>query len=345
MQALLLIGIFSLFVSLVTGVIVAGGKNITELQVIQREQTETWFQQIENVIQSDLTPRYLHAIPPQFRNSDFLTLLRSPDTPLRALNLGRRDSNGVTDAALDSWNNPIQVLTVTENVILNVSGTDIIAAPVTTVALISAGPDGALANQLTTRLAALSDPAAAQILGLESFQAGDDIIRVFSNLQAQQLLWDNLRFHLQRIAQSALRHYQQQLADPAFQQRLGVSYTAALQANTALTMNDILNSGAADIPSFTTLFDAPGNSLADVARLQLVMQNLGLTEDYLELTKLRGFSPDTFNFQLWAERLNNGQVLRLILTEDVAGSNNTPWTNGGTGALRYTLEVKGHEPS
>ena len=69
------------------------------------------------------------------------------------------------------------------------------------------------------------------VMGLESYRSGDDIILTFTDEAAQQRTWQAIKAHVDRIGQAALKHYQGQLK--AYQAQLGSAYTANLTTGTA----------------------------------------------------------------------------------------------------------------
>ena len=314
MQAILLLSIYALFASLVAGIIVSGSKNIEQLQRLYHTQTEAWFQNIADVTQNDLTPTNLQAMVAAGRDTNIITWLTS--TPqLNALNL-----NGAFPAS-DAWRRPITGAASIEARELNQTALGSVQAPVTAVALISGGPNGVLEAGLAARLASMP-LTNVNVMGLESYRSGDDIILTFTDEAAQQRTWQAIKAHVDRIGQAALKHYQGQLK--AYQAQLGSAYTANLTTGTAPSLTVQLSTDP-NAPRFLDL-----NITNNIAAL-------GVMEDFEQLTETR---PDNSRFILLSDNPGNAQTLTLTLNNDTAGGRpSTPWANLGyslrlTGAIR-----------
>ena len=314
MQAILLLSIYALFASLVAGIIVSGSKNIEQLQRLYQTQTEAWFQNIADVTQNDLTPTNLQAMVAAGGETNIITWLNS--TPqLKALNL-----NGAFPAS-DAWRRPIKGAASIESRELNQTALGSVQAPVTAVALISGGPNGVLEAGLAARLASMP-LTNVNVMGLESYRSGDDIILTFTDEAAQQRTWQAIKAHVDRIGQAALKHYQGQLK--AYQAQLGSAYTANLTTGTAPSLTVQLSTDP-NAPRFLDL-----NNTNNIAAL-------GVMEDYVKLTETR---PNNSRFGVSATISANAQTLTLTLNNDTAGGRpSTPWANLGyslrlTGAIR-----------
>jgi hypothetical protein len=312
MQAILLLSIYALFASLVAGIIVSGSKNIEQLQRLYQTQTEALFQNIADVTQNDLTPTNLQAMVAPGSGTNITTWLTST-TQLNALNL-----NGAFPAS-DAWRRPITGAASVEQRELNRTALGSVQAPVTAVALISGGPNGVLEAGLTARLASIISFTNVNVMGLESYRSGDDIILTFTDEAAQQRTWQAIKAYVDRIGQAALKHYQGQLK--AYQAQLGSAYTANLTTGTAPSLTVQLSTDP-NAPRFLDL-----NNTNNIAAL-------GVMEDYVKLTETR---PDNSRFGVSATISANAQTLTLTLNNDTAGGRpSTPWAN-----LSYTLRLTG----
>jgi hypothetical protein len=314
MQAILLLSIYALFASLVAGIIVSGSKNVEQLQRLYQTQTEALFQNIADVTQNDLTPNNLHAMVTAGRDATIRTWLNGT-SQLKALNL-----NGAFPAS-DAWRRDITGAASVESRELNQTALGSVQAPVTAVALISGGPNGVLEAGLAVRLASMP-LTNVNVMGLESYRSGDDIILTFTDEAAQQRTWQSIKAHVDRIGQAALKHYQGQLK--AYQAQLGSAYTANLTTGTAPSLTVQLSTDP-NAPRFLDL-----NNTNNIAAL-------GVMEDYVKLTETR---PDNSRFILLSDNPGNAQTLTLTLNNDTAGGRpSTPWVNLGyslrlTGAIR-----------
>lgn len=311
MQAVLLISIFTLFLSLVTGIIVSGGKNVEQLQRLYEAETTAWFQRIADVTLNDLTPTNLKAGIVVGKNINILAWLTN--TP----ELNTLKINGSLPTS-DAWRQPITGAASVELRELNQTALGSVQAPVTAIALISGGPNGIVEEPLATRLATIS-LTNVNVTGLESYRSGDDIVLTFTDEAAQQRTWQNLKMRVDRIGQVAFRHYQAQLK--AYQPRLSDVYEANLTSGTTTDLSTQLITDP-NAPKFLNL-NLTNNIIV-----------LGVMEDFEQLTEMR---LDRTRFSLTATTSVDGQTLTLILGNDTTGGRvPTPWTN-----VDYKLRLTG----
>lgn len=311
MQAILLISIFTLFLSLVTGIIVSGSGNVEQLKRLYQLETEAWFQRIADVTLNDLTLTNLEAGVAVGRDANIRAWITS--TPeLNALRI-----NGGLPTH-DAWNRPITGAASVQLRELNQTSTNSVQAPVTAIALISGGSNGVVEEPLATQLNTIP-LTNLNVMGLESYRSGDDIILTFTDEVSQQSNWQNIKMLVDRIGQTALRQYQGQLK--AYQPSLSNAYEANLKSGISPNLSAQLNTDST-APKFLDLNLTSNRVL------------LGVLEDYEQLTQAR---PDGSRFILRSNNPGNAQTLTLTLNNDVAGGRPpTPWANVG-----YSLVLTG----
>jgi hypothetical protein len=311
MQAVALISIFALFLSLVTGIIVTGSKNVEQLKRIYEIETAAWFQRIADVVLNDLTPSHLHSLISPGRGPNIISWLNN--TPeLNALNF-----NG-TFPAHDAWRRPITGAASIEQRVLNRNAFGVVEAPIAAIALISGGPNGVVETPLANQLAAMP-LTNANVMGLESFRSGDDIVLTFTDEASQQRTWQVMKARVDRIGQAALKNYQAQLR--AYQTQLGDAYTNNLISGLTSSLTTQLATDP-NAPKF--------NDLSNFNNISA----LGVSEEFEKLTDLQS---DNSRFALTATTSGNGQTLTLTLTNDtVGGRMPTPWAN-----VIYSINLTG----
>lgn len=221
MQALLLIAVFSLFMSIATNIVVGSGANTQQLTALRREETERFFRSVEMVINNYTRDNF--DAP---KTNDPLNILRNYQD-IRQLASGHW-----ADPAIDPWGSVVTGLVAREDrVLYTSSGGDSVIAPVTAIALISPGPN----HQLETAVPQTATISALQ--GILPPVGSDDIALVFTNEAAQRENWSTVQHRLDRIAAAEMRYYQIQALE--YRIKLMNDYLTQIKQTGALTAPDI----------------------------------------------------------------------------------------------------------
>lgn len=201
MQAVFLLILFSLIVSLVGGIIFTGSKSVAELTSVRRESTSKFFERLDNMVNTVITPQNLRAgspsllaqgIAPYISNTESLAILASGRFPNAGVDAWGRDIVGVASQTL-----------VTFYVGSNGSS---VKVPVTSFALVSTGADGQLDATLQTALNQAN--TALKILSLDA-GSGNDIVHTFNDEMAQRQAWEKIQDQVKIITDMAFSAYQQ----------------------------------------------------------------------------------------------------------------------------------------
>jgi hypothetical protein len=305
MQAMLLIAVFSLFMSVAGSIVINSGAGSAQITQQRIEEMQTYFEAIEIVI-NDITRNNF-----QFGTSaadDIATLVR--DTPdLSQLSIGRW-----ADPMLDAWGTSITALQAREFRAL-ASGNGQIVAPVTAIALISPGPN----KQLETAIPGTLTIASLQ--GVLPPSGSDDIVHIFNNESAQRQNWDKVQHHLSRIAAAELRYYQMQIFE----------YRTTLMNN---YLQQLRTSGGASIPDISVMMANDPNAprFIDLSSSSNRLQ-LGVDDDFSAIERgLEGGG------RLVVETTLNADHSATLTVKN--SSSPTPWGNP-TSNLSYSMTLKG----
>lgn len=305
MQAMLLIAVFSLFMSVAGSIVINSGAGTAQITQQRIDEMKTYFEAIEIVV-SDITRNNF-----QFGTSaadDVATLVRNT-RELSQLSTGRW-----SDPMLDAWGSLITAVQAREFRAL-ASGNGQIVAPVTAVALISPGPNKQLETVIPGTL------TIASLQGVLPPSGSDDIVHVFNNESAQRQNWDKVQHHLSRIAAAELRFYQMQIFE--YRNTLMTDYLALLR-----------NSGGASVPDISVIMandpDAP--HFKDISSMA-ARYELGIDDDFSAIERnLQGGG------RLEVQTTLNPDKSATLTVRN--SSSPTPWGNPASN-LSYSMTLKG----
>lgn len=179
----------------IMGAIISGmSSSSAQLKANYIAETRTYFDSVRQVVLSDITPQNMHANIAG--GTDIVAYLRA--TPqIQQLASGRTG-----DAATDAWGRTLKGYIVTENQALQAN----VIAPVTAIALVSAGPDGVFQTKITAAT------TINQVTSLAVPAGSDDILISFTNRGAQEQILAGMEAAMRRIGSAAVKELQGRLA-------------------------------------------------------------------------------------------------------------------------------------
>lgn len=305
MQAIIIMALFSLVLSIAGGIAIGSGPNTQQMVQMQVQQMQEYMRNVE-IIMNDITRNELEAAPSTV--TDMVPYIQSNQ------NLMQLSSGRWADPALDAWGNPLKGYVVRENRVLYVNGTDKIVAVVTGVVLASAGPD----REFQTSIPTVTTIAALQ--GILPPVGSDDIVAVFTDEATQQDLWQGMMTRMRRIANAELNDYQLKLG----------TYKLALEEK---YRQEIAETGAVTSPSLEVMLktdpDAPQYADLNSTAGRLA---LGVDSDFSALERTWGNG----GRMKVTSTSNADGTLTLQLVNDPL--NPTIW---GSGGLQYTMIIQG----
>ncbi|MCA3244324.1 MAG: hypothetical protein INF43_03340 [Alphaproteobacteria bacterium] len=281
MQTILVLAVFSLFMGILSSLVLGSGSNSAQLNKALQKETAQYFRAVEQVVNSELTPNQLEVAPPSWTAEQILT-----QPALRQLAPGRWG-----DPMRDSWGSPIRANTrfLRQNIALSAQA----VAPITGFILISAGPDRVFQTTLNspTTLAALQ--------GVVPPSGSDDIVVAFTDEDSQRVVLANLTTRLERIANAMLRDYQTKMT--IYRGTIEANYRTTLQTNPA-----------AAPPDWNTLLLTDPNAprFADITDTT-VRNDLGVTEEFAYLERLLPGN-GRMEVTLTSADLRQGATLQLV---------------------------------
>ncbi|RYG61564.1 MAG: hypothetical protein EON60_03040 [Alphaproteobacteria bacterium] len=177
------------------GSIIAGiSSSSAKLNADFKVETQTYLEAVRTVVTTDITPEFMHANP-----NNLATLAAY----LRGMpQLKQLASARTGDAATDAWGRELRGAIFTANEALQAN----VFAPVTGIALVSAGPDGVFQTTVPT-VTQLS-----QVTGIAAPSGSDDIVVTFNNRRAQEDVFASMQAALRRIGTAAVKELQGRLA-------------------------------------------------------------------------------------------------------------------------------------
>lgn len=313
MQAILLITMFTLMLSVINGIITGSGSSTAELTAERIAQTKAYFKAIDAVVNQELTPNHWKANTVGTTNvAQFVRLVPS----LKQLSPSR-----FTDKALDPWSNPIVGKIITENRIIYADAATgaRVMAPITGFLLVSMGPD----RQLQTKL---NVTTLSGLLGAVPPAGSDDIAYTFTDEMAQRDQLKRLQGHVGRIAAAALQDYQLRLS--TYRAARIASYQAQLAAGGSIADLDDMMEDGANAPTFLPLSSAATRTA------------LGVDEEFQRVEEGTSITSRASS-QRGRLRVLSSAVGKTLTLKVYNGSPATPWFNPAAGGLLYQLSVKG----
>lgn len=237
MNAVVLITLFSMVMGLIMSFAVGSSSSQSQMAFKNNKETETYFQNFERVINQELTPDRLQAVPAGTVTSMTAVLMQS--APIRAIAPGKWGN-----PLVDAWGVSITVHVVRENIALSPE----VTVPVTGIALISGGRD-----RIIQTAVAPAPTTIAALQGVVPATNSDDIVRVFTDQKAQERTYNSLRSRLQHIADQMEKTYR--LALTQYSQEKRAQYVSDVATNPATPPVDILNLLLTDsaAPAFSTM--------------------------------------------------------------------------------------------
>ncbi|RYG61746.1 MAG: hypothetical protein EON60_02370 [Alphaproteobacteria bacterium] len=216
------------------GSIIAGmSSSSAKLNADFKVETQTYLEAVRTVVTSDITPEFMHANP-----SNYTTLA----TYLRGMpQLKQLASSRTGDAATDAWGRQLRGAIFTANEALQAN----VFAPVTGIAMVSAGPDGVFQTTVpnVTQL--------SQITGISAPSSSDDIVITFNNRRAQEDVFASMQAAMRRIGTAAVKELQGRLS--AHREKQLAAYQKAITEGKSPDINMLDVSKDSTAPTFKKL--------------------------------------------------------------------------------------------
>ncbi|PZP39993.1 MAG: hypothetical protein DI585_02255 [Pseudomonas fluorescens] len=318
MQAIFILSLFSMMLTVVASIISSGTSNTSLLTKERIAETNAFFQSVENVVLNDITIENMHGNPMGYATP--AEYIRN-ESRLSSLSNGR-----LADPALDAWGRPIAGVIFTEYLSLtNSSDPDNrVMVPVTGIVMVSGGPDGVI----QTNIPAVTSLVALQGIVVPSNAAGapanDDIIYTFDNRTIQQNYLATLKSHMERIGTAALKEYQARVS--SYRQVKLDAYKANIAAGRDVPAPDLTLAGDANAPRMMAL----ANTTAGIENRRA----LGVDEDFNEIQRIL---PRNGRMVVTAPQPASA-VDPLIITINNDSANPTPWGRPSN-SLNYVVRV------
>jgi hypothetical protein len=307
MQAVIILAFFSLLIGIMSSFVVGAGSSTSQLQNALTQETLTYFEGIEKVINQEFTPNRFEAAPLGTSIQEILS-----QTAILQIAPGKW-----ANPTYDAWGNSLRLGMVRENIPL--SGQAV--APVTGFLLLSAGPDRVFQTTVPTNLSSL-----AALQGIMVPAGSDDILATFTDEDAQRNTLSMLTMRLERIAGAMLRHYQIQMVE--YRTKIENDYRNALVSNPATPPPDLTALLASDsnAPKFVNLSTDNPNRFED-------RKPLGVPEEFDVLERLLPSGGQLEVSILSGADLRFGATLVL---RNPAGRLGSPWPT-----VNLTIPLKG----
>lgn len=316
MQAIFIISIFSLVLTIMASIISSGTSNTAQLTKQRIEETHAFFEKVAKVTLNDITLNQMMANPANATNpADFIKGM----SQLSLLSSGR-----MGDPSLDAWGKPIQGVIFTEYQSLTNNSDSRVTVPVTGIVLVSGGPDGIVQTPIKPVTSLSGIYGIVVPTGATGAPANDDIIYAFDNSTMQQQALDGLKAHMERIGSAALRELQTRVG--AYRQVKLAQYQSDIAKGKDVNISNLDISTDPNAPRFLAL-DNTQTGLNN-------RRQLGVDEDFSVIEETL---PNGGQLVLNAPTPVNATD-PLVITVTNSSNNPTPW---GTKAvpLQYVIKV------
>lgn len=317
MQTIFIISIFSLIMTVISGIISMGTSNTAQLTEQRVVETKQFFQSIAKVALNDITMEYMHGNP----NGS-----TTPEAYISNLSEVKRLSSGrLTNPALDAWGQTIQGAIITEYQSLTTStdSNNKVVVPVTGYLLVSGGPD----RIIQTVIPPITNVGQIYSVVVPTNATGvpqnDDIIYSFDNRNIQQQILASIKARLNRIGTAALKELQVRIS--SYRQAKLTAYQAQVAAGQEGNLNLLDLSTDASAPRFL--------ALDDTAQGLINRRQLGVDEEFEILEREIGSGG---RFVLSAPQPGSATA-PLVIGVANASNKKTPW---GTTANPFKFQIK-----
>jgi hypothetical protein len=203
MPAIIFMVLFGVVVAVLADMVVLGSMNTREFTNLRREQTLTFFKNLQNIINDDITLNQGVAVDPQVLATANYTPKQFIEQNVKLATQGNGNSSS---AAADAWGVPVDGVMKQGNVVIYTAdgGTSLVTAPITYFAFVSQGSESKMPKELAEKITqaqnATGVSATQLVTNMGANETGNTIVYTFSDLMAQRKFFENIKDKVDQIA-------------------------------------------------------------------------------------------------------------------------------------------------